>query len=188
MGGSRQPTQQVGWSWVSLFLQLLPTRHRPQLLWHRGATSGPLGAGVPGIPQCFCPTRSAEQALPACAQSGLLPHSRPLPGSCAAVHRLAPRLSCDCAGTRQVLVLLAQVGRVRPPEPQKWGSPRGPLSSMSLLAPRMPSWGRSHLTSTTRHRLSVITFLEPRFSTNRSLYYHPLRTELALLSPRVPRL
>lgn len=85
---------------------------------------------------------------------------------CAAVHRLAPRLSRDCAGTRQVLVLLAQVGRVRPPEPQEWGSPQGPLSSISLLAPRMPSWGRSHLTSTTRHRLSVITFLEPRFSTN----------------------
>ena len=123
----------------------------------------PLGLGCRGSPSASVPPAVLSRLCLLVLGAGFSHTHAPSP---AAVHRLAPRLSCDCAGTRQVLVLLAQVGRVCPPEPQKWSSPRGPLSSMSLLAPRMASWGRSHLTSTTRHRLSVITFLEPRFSTN----------------------
>lgn len=171
-----------------MFPQLLPTRHRPQLLRHRGYLGPPWGWGA-GAPECLCPTLSAGAGAACLCSERVSPTRMPLPGS--AVPRCTAwrhALSRDRAGTRQkVLVLLAQVGRVRPPEPQEWGSPQGPLSSISLLAPRMPSWGRSHLYF--HHQTPSQRDYFPRAQVQHKLkpLSSPLHIELALPSPRVPR-
>ena len=117
------------------------------------------GAGMPGA-------SSVLRGLSARARR-VSPTFSPLPWQCCAIaHCLVLGLLCDCGGRGRGSVLLVRLGRVCAPEPQEWGSLQGPLSSVTLLAPSMPSWERSHLTSTSRHPLSVIMFLEPRFCTN----------------------
>lgn len=125
-----------------------------------------VGPGCRGLPQ------SSAVCLP--VLGGVSPTFAPLPWQCCAIaHGLVLGLLCGCGGRGRASVLLVRLGRVCTPEPQEWGSPQGPLSSITLLAPSMPSWESSHLTSTSRHPLSVIMLLEPRFCTNRGLYHHP---------------
>ena len=117
------------------------------------------------LSQGFRPTLSAEQALSACARSGLLPTLTPSLVVLCCCALLGAGSPCACGGRGQVLALLAQLGRSVHQNLRNGALRKGPFLA-SLLAPRMPSWERSHITSTTRHRLSVITFLEPRFSTH----------------------
>ena len=154
-----------------------------KFLEHRDAKlCSPWGGDAGGFPQC------SAVCLP--VLGGVSPTFAPLPWQCCAIAPcLVLGLLCDCGGRGRGSVLLVRLGRVCAPEPQEWGSLQGPLSSITLLAPSMPSWERSHLTSTSRHPLRVIMFLEPRFCTNWGLYHHPHHINtVAPLSPWVPRL
>ena len=90
------------------------------------------------LSQGFRPTLSAEQALSARARSGLLPTLTPSPVVLCCCALLGAGSPCACGGRGQVLALLAQLGRVRPPEPQEWGSP-GPVRK--VRPPEPQEWG-----------------------------------------------
>ena len=143
-----------------------------------------LGAGMPGgfLGASLAPSVLMSRLCLLVLRAGFSPHSRPSPVVLCWCARRVLCLLCDCGGRGK----LGSPGPVRKGLSTRtsgtglsWSSQegsvhqnlrngalrKGPLLA-SLLAPRMPSWERSHLTSTTRHCLSMITFLEPRFSTN----------------------